>query len=247
MSENSDAIVRMRAVTMSREYGSGGGEIAARLAQRLGWQLIDHDIVERVALEMGVSEEVVEAHDEQTEGLFARILNSMQGVDPALMASASQSILSTDAVAYRNALTKVVEAAVSNGHVVIVGRASQVLLGQHRDVFHIRVVAPLEMRVAYVMNREGLDQVEARSRIQLKDKDRARYLQMEFHQHSDDAHLYDIVINTAVIDLDGAVDIACLALQHKAERLAVPSGELGPVVGLPRYPGHPEDFRPPER
>ncbi len=247
MSENAGAIDSMRAVTVSREYGSGGGEIAARLAQRLGWRLIDHDIVERVALEMGVSTEEAEARDEQAEGLLSRILNSMQGIDPALMAGASQSILNTDAVAFRNALTKVVQAAVDKGHVVIVGRASQVLLGQRRDVFHLRFVAPLEMRVAYVMNREGLDQAAARSRIQLKDKDRARYLQMEFHQHSDDAHLYDMVINTAVIDLNGAVDIAYLALQHKAERLSVPSGELGPVVGLARYAGRPEDFRQPEK
>lgn len=245
MTENADAIDRMRAVTVSREYGSGGGEIAARLAHRLGWQLIDHDIVERVALEMGISTEEAEARDEQTEGLLSRILNSMQGIDPALMAGASQSILSTDAIAFRNALTRVVQAAVDKGHVVIVGRASQVLLAQHRDVLHLRFVAPLEMRIVYVVNREGLDQAEARSRIQMKDKDRARYLQMEFHQRSDDAHLYDIVINTAVIDLDGAVDIAYLALQHKAERLSVPTGELGPVVGLPRYPGRPEDFRPP--
>jgi cytidylate kinase len=246
MSENVDAIGRMRAVTISREYGSGGGEIAARLAQRLGWQLIDHDIVERVALEMGVSEEEAEARDEQAEGLLSRILNSMQGIDPALMASASPSVLQTDAIAYRHALTKVVEAAVAKGHVVIVGRASQVLLGQRRDVFHLRVVAPLEMRVAYVVNREGLDQAGARSRIQMKDRDRARYLQLEFHENPADARLYDLVINTAIIDLDGAVDIALLALRHKAERLSVPSGELGPVVGLPRYPGRPEDFRPPE-
>jgi cytidylate kinase len=246
MSENSDTIVRMRAVTISREYGSGGGEIAARLAQRLGWQLIDHDIVERVALEMGVSQEEAEARDEQAEGLLSRILNSMQGIDPALMASASPAILQADAIAYRQALSKVVEAAVAKGHVVIVGRASQVLLGQRRDVFHLRVVAPFEMRVAYVVNREGLNQVEARSRIQMKDKDRARYLQMEYHENPADAHLYDLVVNTAVIDLDGAVDIACLALQHKADRLSVPTEKLGPVVGLTPYPGRAEDFRPPE-
>ena len=55
MDEDRNALAEMRAVTISREYGSGGGEIAARLAERLGWQLIDHEVVVRVAQSMGVS------------------------------------------------------------------------------------------------------------------------------------------------------------------------------------------------
>jgi len=66
MNDASDTINRMSAVTISREYGSGGGEIAARLARRLGWQLIDHEIVERVASEMVKSTQEAEAQDEQT-------------------------------------------------------------------------------------------------------------------------------------------------------------------------------------
>ena len=68
MNETIDLINRIRAITISREYGSGGGEIASRLAKRLGWRLIDHAIIERTALEMGTSQEEAEAHDEYTEG-----------------------------------------------------------------------------------------------------------------------------------------------------------------------------------
>ena len=70
MNEESSPISQMRAVTISREYGSGGGEIATRLAQRLGWQLIDHEVVVQVAHELGVSEAEVEAHDERVESLL---------------------------------------------------------------------------------------------------------------------------------------------------------------------------------
>ena len=83
MNEDIDAINRMRAITISREYGSGGGEIAARLAKRLGWHLIDHAIVEGVASEMGTSTLEAEAHDEYTEGIVSRILNSLQYLYPA--------------------------------------------------------------------------------------------------------------------------------------------------------------------
>src|SRR5689334_338340 len=72
MNQNIQTINQMRAITISREYGSGGGEIATRLARHLGWQLIDHEIVERVASEMGTSIEEAEAHDERTEGILIR-------------------------------------------------------------------------------------------------------------------------------------------------------------------------------
>jgi cytidylate kinase len=96
------------------------------------------------------------------------------------------------------------------------------------------------------MQREGLDQTAARARIQLKDRDRTRYLQVEHNKDSRDPHLYDLVVNTSILDLDAVVDLVSLALERKARRLSTPTGELGPGVGLPRYPGQPGDFRPPE-
>jgi cytidylate kinase len=88
MNDSIETVNEMHAVTISREYGSGGGEIAARLAKRLGWQVIDHAIVERVARAMGMCTEEAEALDEHTEGVLARVLNSLQFLDPAFTAYA---------------------------------------------------------------------------------------------------------------------------------------------------------------
>src|SRR2546425_8434470 len=84
MDENRSAITTMRAITISREYGSGGGEIATRLAQRLGWQLIDHEVVVRVAQKLHVSEEEAEYHDERVESLAARIFKSLRLTHPTM-------------------------------------------------------------------------------------------------------------------------------------------------------------------
>ena len=205
MNEDIDAINRMRAITISREYGSGGGEIAARLAKRLGWHLIDHAIVEGVASEMGTSTLEAEAHDEYTEGIISRILNSLQYLYPASTVCAPPEAFLSDED-YRSAVSKIVRAAAVSGHVVIVGRASQVILAELRDVLRVRIIAPFEKRVAYVMQREGVDQRAAESRIHMKDHDRARYLQMGYHQKPEDVHLYDIVLNTSLLDLDSAVE-----------------------------------------
>jgi cytidylate kinase len=244
MNQNIQIIDQMRAITISREYGSGGGEIAARLATHLGWQLIDHEIVELVASELGTSIEVAEAHDERTEGILARVFNNLQFLEPSYLAGASPDAFLRNEETYHEIVRRIVRAAAAQGHVVIVGRASQVLLAQQRDVLHVRIIAPFEKRVLYVMEREGLNQAAAESRIKMKEYDRIKHLESAYHRKPADAHLYDIVLSTSFLDLDSAVEIITFTLQQKANRLSVKTGELGPAVGLPPYPDKPEDFHP---
>lgn len=248
MNNKQHDISTMSVITISRQYGSGGGEIAARLAQKLGWQLIDHEIVAQVAHELGITPEEAEARDEHVEGFVARVLSTMQLAAPAALVPAAIPSVSPalQEQAYREALRHVVETAANTGHTVIVGRAGQVLLAQRRDVLHVRIVAPPKQRITYVVRREGLDEASAQLRVQLKDHDRTRYLQMQHHRNVEDPLLYDLVINTGMLDLDSAVDLICLALERKAQRLAIPTGELGPAAGLARYPGQPSDLRPPD-
>ncbi len=237
-------INRMRAVTISREYGSGGGEIAARLAKRLGWRLVDHALVERVAGELGTCMAEAEAHDERSQGMFERSLNNLIFVNPALLVSAPPEAFLSDE-AYREALNKIVRTAALRGHVVVVGRASQVILAGIRDVMHVRVVAPFEKRVAYVMRREGLDRHAAETRIRRKEHDRTGYLEREYHHRPDDAHLYDLILNTSRLDLDSAIELICTTMREIADGLSTSTGQLGPAVGLDRYPAPPADFTPP--
>lgn len=240
----SPASEKMQAITISRLYGSGGGEIAARLALRLRWQLVDHELVAHVAQVLKVAPEEAALHDERTEGLVARILGAMQLSAPSLFNP--QPLPGEQEQAFYKALRLVVERAADAGNVVIVGRGAQVLLCDRRTVLHVRVVAPLDQRVVYVARREGLDEAGARARIQLKDRNRLRFIQTQEHRHPDDPLLYDLVVNTAVLDLDSAVDLVLLALERKARRLGVPQKELGPASGATPYPGQPADLRPPD-
>lgn len=237
------AIAAMRAITISREYGSGGGEIAARLAQRLGWQLIDHEAVVQVAEMLHVSEEEAEEHDECVEGLASRIFKNLRLMHPS-MPVIIEIPTSMDARAFYEARCQVIEGAVASEHVVIVGRGAQAHLTQRRDVLHVRIVAPLEARLAYVMRREGLAREAAHARILKKDQERARYLETFYHRHPSDPHLYDLVLNTGILDLESAVEVIAIVLEHKARRLSVPMHDLGPAIGLSQYPDQPEDFRP---
>ena len=149
--------------------------------------------------------------------------------------------------AYQDTMRHIITSAAEAGHVVIVGRGGQVLLADNRDVLHVRIVAPLELRVAYVVLREGLDADAARERVQAKDRARMRYMKTQFHSQPEDPHFYDLVIDTAVLALDSAVDLTCLALERKARRLNVPAEELGPAAGLVPYVSKPADFRTPRQ
>jgi cytidylate kinase len=127
---------------------------------------------------------------------------------------------------------------------VIVGRGAQAHLAQRYDVLHVRIIAPLEARIAYVVSREGLDQEAARARILQKDQEHARYLETFYHRRPSDPHLYDLVLSTGILDLESAVDVISIVLERKAKRLSIPEQDLGPAGGLSRYPGQPEDFPP---
>ncbi|GAC1501331.1 MAG: cytidylate kinase-like family protein [Ktedonobacteraceae bacterium] len=261
MEVNHQAIAAMQAVTISRQYGSGGGEIAVRLARKLGWQLIDHAIIEQTARELGVYETDVSRHDEEyVEGTLSRILNGIRNLTAgAFIPSASGALFppataitasrpsTTNERAYQETMQQVVRAAAKKGHVIVVGRGGQFLLADRRDVLHLRIVAPLELRVAYVTRREEPDRDAARARVLEKDRARERNMQNQFHQKPDDPALYDLVINTAVLDLDRIVDLVYLALENKASRLAVPVENLGPAAGLAPYPGKAADFSMPSR
>jgi cytidylate kinase len=215
--------------------------VAARLAKRLGWQLVHHEIVAQVAKALGVSEADAQAHDEHAEGLVSRILYGLSAIQPP-MPGGMPSDLTMDSRAYDEARRRVVEGSIAAGQVIIVGRGAQALLADRRDVLHVRVVAPLEQRIAYVMKREGLDRGAAQARIHQKDRDRMRFLMAEHRLNAEDAHLYDIVVNTGVLDLDSVVELLVQALERKAGKVSATAEELGPVSGLGRYPEPPGDF-----
>ena len=247
MSDSTDRLpitAEMRAITISRQYGSGGGEIAARLAKHLGWRLIDHEVIVEVASRLGVTENDAAQRDERAEGFVDQLLYGIRAVDPTPLSLLGfpNPVTAPQAYDYAFALRETVLGAVNAGQVVIVGRGAQAILHDRRDALHIRVVAPLEQRIIYVSRRETLDRDAAQRRIQRKDHDRQRYLWATHTRRVEDSELYDLILNTAVLDLDSCVDLISLALERKSRRLTLPPDALGPSAGVPSYPDIPADL-----
>ncbi|GHO82798.1 cytidylate kinase-like family protein [Dictyobacter formicarum] len=241
MSDEVSQMGSMRGITVSREYGSGGGEIARMLADHLGWTLMDAQIIQLVAQKLGISRAIAQSHDEQVEGFAQRLFESTQYFMPPVALSEVIGPSIND-LAYGHALGQVLRAAVDMGHVVIVGRAAQVVLATDRSVLHVRIVAPLAQRIVYVMRRESLDAKAAAERIKQKEHQMHQSIKEQYGRDNNDAHLYDIIINTGVLDLHAAVELVCLALARKAQKLMIPADQLGPASGLKPYPSRPDEI-----
>jgi cytidylate kinase len=190
---------RRPVVTVSRHHGAGGGELARKLAGDLGLDLFDREILQRIAESAHLSERVVASLDERDRELLTDWLASIS----------SRSYLSP--VEYRYHLSRVVGAVAHHGGAVILGRGAHLILGPG-EALRVLVTAPLETRVRTVAAREGLSEKEARQRIEDVEADRRAFLMKHFHTDLADPTAFDVVVNTAVIGIEGACDTVKTAL-----------------------------------
>lgn len=189
-------------VTVSREFGSGGSDLAHALGRRLGWRVVDKQLVARVARELQVPEEEVAARDEHVPGLAERVGAFLAGafaeVTPPVVPPSSYPDESDVAEV---ADTILLEAA-DRPPVVLVGHGGMCLLADRDDVLHVRVVAPLEHRVGEVCRRLEMDEAAAREETRARDHDRAHYIRHRFDRAWDDPTLYALVMNSEVVSAE---------------------------------------------
>jgi cytidylate kinase len=185
----------MPVITLSREMGSRGDDIAQAVAERLGLQLAGREVINRAAREAGAPEVALAEIDEL--GLL--------GVKPGPAALAL----------YDEKTAQVVAELAAAGNVLLMGRAAQVVLAGRPGVLHVRIIAPRQQRIALVQERCSVTAEVAAARMDASDRARAAYLRRHQDAHWDDPALYDLIINMAQMDLETAVDLICLAAQRR--------------------------------
>jgi cytidylate kinase len=193
----------MSVITISRQMGSLGGEIARLAAERLGYRLVWRDLINEAARRAGVPEMALAAIDEL--GLL--------GVSPSQKAYQS----------YREAMAQVMEEQVAIGDAVIVGRAGQVILGHRPDVLHVRINAPLDIRVQRVAARHNIALEQAQAQVKASDRYRISYLKRFYQVKWDNSDFYDLVINTRYLTAPDAAEILFTALAVHRASIARPS------------------------
>jgi cytidylate kinase len=207
----------MPVITISRQYGSGGKEIAMRVCEILGYSFFDKNLMMRVASEVGLSDEDVVDFSEDNykmRGLFERLFGRRQRADVFVPASAAVGIEFLDEAHSVNLVKDTIIAAHKHDNIVIVGRGGQAILQHEPGVLHVRITAPLGARTMRVKEREYLDLDSATELVKSKDQNAAAYLQRFFDIDWDNPLLYHVCINTGKWELDDAADIIINALSH---------------------------------
>jgi CMP/dCMP kinase len=215
----------MAVITVSRQYGSGGREVAARVCELLGYRYFDKELMSEVAHEVGLSpQEIVDFPEDQhrVNRFLGRVLYPTQSTRQARAwtedktGARRQEVVELDARQSISMVRSLIDAAAKQGDVVIVGRAGQAVLRDRPGVLHVRIQAPLEERIRRVSQREGLTREAARDLIVERDRAAQDYLHTFYSVAVGDPALYHLVLNTGLWSIEAAAQIVVDALKHLA-------------------------------
>lgn len=195
-------------ITISREFGAGGSTVARLVAARLGWALVDNELVDRVAARAGLSPQQVAAQEERIPGIFERIVLALAASSQEILTpDSAQSLKPIEEPLIVKITEKVVAEVAAEGKVVLVGRAATAVLAGEHHAIHARLIAPKEYRIGVVAARLRIDRAAAEREIDQTDANRARYHQEYYGRHWSDPIHYHLVLNTAALGNEGAAGL----------------------------------------
>jgi cytidylate kinase len=188
----------IRVITLEREYGSGGGEIAAKVASRLGWKLWDQLLTEEIARRLDCDCRAVEEHAERRDPAYYRLLKAfMRGSFEGSLNAPRLKMVDTECV--REVVEKILPDIAEAGHCVIVGRGSAYYLGKRPDAFHVFIYAPFQERVRRLQLR-GESKAEASEHAETVDRDRADFIKRYFEVDWPGRHRFHLMVNSGMGD-----------------------------------------------
>ena len=185
-------------ITMEREYGCGGGDIAQLVAKRIGWKLWDQRLTEEIARLANCPKAVVESREERNDPLYYRLFKSfLRGSYEGSINAPKLNLVDSETIL--KITRRVVEHAAEKGNCVIVGRGSQQFLKNRPDTLRVFLYAPREAKLRRLLAR-GKSEKEAEELIDTVDRERADFIQKYFNVEWPDRAIYHTMINTAIGD-----------------------------------------------
>jgi len=182
-------------ITISRAIGAGGEEVAARLSEKSGFHVFDGEILDSIARDLGIRERMADLLDEKTQSeLQSWFLGMMTG----------RIIDQSD---YIKSLTRLVGSLIALGEAILIGRGTNIIVGP-RMGFHIRVTASRKKRIEKVAASMAVSHMEAEGLVDESDEARAHFVRKSFGADINDLTLYDLIINTDILSVEDAVDLA---------------------------------------
>lgn len=209
----------MNVVTISRQYGAGGYEVAHRLAETLGWELLDRELLHQAAAVEHLPDAEMERLDEKAISLADRFR------------------LHPPHAKYIHGLREAAQQAAARGNVVLVGRGTDQLIADAPNVLHLRLVAPRDWRARRMAQREGWTFEQALARCTEEDRIRDRFMRYFFGQAPFQAEQYALVLNTGRVPLDDVVTAVVRLIRGNAAEAQGPASGRKRILTLARELG----------
>jgi cytidylate kinase len=194
-------------ITISRQYGAGGSEVAKRVADALGWRLVDNELVEKVGARAGLSAEEIAGIEERTPSFIERLAQVLATSTPELFPPPTGTVPELSEATLVRITEAVVAEAAAEGRAVLVGRAAPAVLAREREALHVKLVASRPFRIRVAATRLGLDLKDAERVMQQTDAQRERYHREHYGRDWSDPVGYHMVLNTERLGYDGTVAI----------------------------------------
>jgi cytidylate kinase len=189
----------IKIVTIEREYGCGGGEIAQQLAQHLGWKLWDQLLTEEIARLANCPKAEVECREERNDPLYYRLFKSfLRGSYEGSINAHKLNLVDSECII--KFTERVVLHAAEAGNCVMVGRGSQHFLRDREDTLRVFLYAPREDKVRRLLSR-GKNEKEAQELVDTVDRERADFIAKYFNVEWPNRSMYHAMINTSIGDL----------------------------------------------
>lgn len=194
-------------ITISREYLAGGSNVASTVAAALGWTVIDDDFIDAVAERSGFTPDDVRSLEESVPSFMERFAQFSALSSPETLMSTPSAIEGPATVELAHVTREVIEELSLRDRMVFVGRAAAAILAGEREAIHVRLVAPLQVRVLAATCERGMTEEEAEVVVRERDEGRARYHQELFGRDWNDASNYHMVLNTDALGMSGTAEI----------------------------------------
>jgi len=194
-------------ITISRQYGAGGADVARRVAERLGWRVVDNEFIERVAARAGLTPQEVAEREERAPGFLDRLAWALTAASAEMTLASGETLAKIEEPQLVRITESVVAEIAREGRAVLVGRGAAAVLASQERTVHVLVVAPVPIRVERIAGRLGCSMEEARRTLLETDARRARYHKEYYGREWADPVNYHMVINTGFLGIEGTADI----------------------------------------
>jgi cytidylate kinase len=201
-------------LTVSRLYGSGGSEVAAIVAEKLGWSLLDNEVVDAVAARLGLSTAEVQAREERLPSLVERLASAMTMGSQEWMTPVAAAKRPTDEQLL-DVTQHIIQEAIARGPIVVVGRGAPAMLAERADALHVFCYAPRKALIARTMKRDQLSAEEAAKVVDDTNRERERWVRLHWEREWRAHENYDLSVNTERLGIEGAAELIVAAAKHQ--------------------------------